>query len=205
MKFLQQRNYKYISALSIVFGGMLMASIAVASNGYGGGPHGGGHHGDDGYHEKHQKEPRFVDRGDSLRARATVRNLNRKRNVRVELEAEAEVEIECVHKGAHHKRYIREINIEVDGSEFYSRHKVHDGRLDVRVETDEIDEYFLDDYYGHACKKNYNAYVREVAFSSAKLEVRQGHREVVTWLCSFDRDTNNGPVPRSNVDCVTLY
>ena len=201
-----------LASVALCLGGLLAASVSVAGdNDYRG--HGSYNDDDDnyGYHNRNRREPRFFDRGDTLEAKIDVRGLRRGRSVRAELEATAEVEIECQRRGrghghghGHGNRYTRKIDIEVDGTEYYSSRHIRGNRLYVEVETDEL-EYELHHYYGNVCPGHSRGRVESVRFSDAKLEIRQGGRDVVTWLCSFDYDTRNGEVPRRNVDCVTLY
>jgi hypothetical protein len=194
MNLRKNRKYRGISAVTVCLGGLLTASVVIAGGGYG-----GAYADDDGY----QQEPRFIDTGDELRAETRIRGLNRSRDVRVELDAEAEVNIECVRSGYNPRSFRREINLRVDGVKWYDRYNVDRGRLGVRIETDDLERNF-DGYYGSACPRGHRARLRSVQFSNAKLEVRQGGRNVVTWLCSFDRDTINGPVPDRAADCVIL-
>lgn len=213
MNLLQNRNYKRVAPLAVLLGGLLAASVTMA----GGGGHHGGYGDDDDDYDR--DEPRFEDRGDSLRAWLEVDDLYRNRNVRVEIEAHADVDIECVRYqgyGGNNRRIRREIEVEVEGDETFSRHSIRGDELDVWVETDDIadeledryeDHDDDDDYYGRGdlCPNNYRlSRVSSVQFSDAKIEVKQGNREVETWLCSFDDDTSNGTVPRDEVDCHRL-
>jgi hypothetical protein len=158
-----------------------------------------------------QREPRFEDEGDSLKAEVEVRGLKNKGRVRAELEATAEVEIECRHKGKGHgkgkkKDFEKEIDIELEGTEFFNKNQIHGNRLDIEVETEEAEDA-LDDKYGDdgGCPGGYDRRIKKVQFLDAKLEVEQGKREVVTFLCTFDDPTRDGDVPRRDVDCHTLY
>lgn len=165
---------------------------------------------DDDDRKHNQKEPRFDDNGDSLEAELEVRGLKDKGRVRAELEATAEVEIECRHRGKGHgkgkkKDFDKEIDIELEGVEFFNKNKIRHGRLDIDVETEEAEDA-LDDKYGHdgGCPGGYDRRIKRVAFLDAKLEIEQGKREVVTWLCTFDDETRDGDVPRRDVDCHRL-
>jgi hypothetical protein len=196
----RKRIYTRISTVTLALGGLLAASVAIAA------PHpdGRGH----GHHR--QQDPRFTDRGDTLRATGVVRGVDDRRDARVEIEAEARVRVECRRRGGGHGHghghgggsFTKTIDIDVDGSKYYNRRSIYGNRLDYSVQTDRI--YNIEHYYGDLCPRNYDARVQSVRFSSAKVEVRQGNREVMTWLCSFDRDTRNGSVPRDNVDCYRL-
>lgn len=155
-----------------------------------------------------QKEPSFDDKGQSLEAEVEVRGLKNKGRVRADLEATAEVEIECRHRGkgnSKKKNFEKEIDIELEGREFFSDKKIRNGRLDFDIETESA-RRALDDKYGHdgGCPGGYDRRIKRVAFLDAKLEVEQGNRDVVTWLCTFDKKTRDGDVPRRDVDCHRL-
>jgi hypothetical protein len=188
--------YTRLSIVTLALGGLLATSVAFAAPPDG---RGRGHN---------QKDPRFTDRGETLRATGEVRGLDKRRNTRIEIEAEARVRVECRRRGGGGhghgggNSFHKTIDVDLDGSRFYRRDDIHGNRLDFRVETDRLDD--LEDYYGNVCPGNYRAEVQSVRFSNAKVEVRQGNREVATWLCSFDRDTENGTVPSRNVDCYEL-
>jgi hypothetical protein len=214
----KNRTHTRFAAVALCLGGLLAASVTFA-----GGTHSpSAYYDDDGYGRYHDddddgfgrrgkrnlREPRFYDRGDQLRADVQVRGLRRNRNIRAKLDATALVEIECSRSNRYWgggDRLRRRLWLEVDGVEFFSRHRIRNGRLDIDVETDDIRSELRGYYGSDLCPGRARARVHSVQFSDARLQITQEGRSVETWLCSFDRNTRNGPVPRRNVECVTLY
>lgn len=240
MTILGKRNYKRAGAVTIGFAGLLLASIAVAypgdndKDGWNDDGDKDGWNDDDdrgkgdkdGWHDddddgkggkgkgKNDREPRFEDEGDSLKAELELRNLKKNQRVRAELEASAEVEIECrSNKGGKgkgkgkgkDKDFEKELDIELEGVEFFNKNSIKGNRLEIEVETEEAEDA-LDDKYGHdgGCPKGYDRRIKKVSFLDAKLEVEQGKKEVVTWLCTFDDPTRDGRVRDRDVDCHRL-
>lgn len=198
MTILKHRTPTRIAGVAIGFAGLLIASAAVANHD---GPQ-DIQDGDDDTAIRQDREPRFEDEGESLRAELELRGLNKNRRVRAELEATAEVEFQC---RRHNKKFDRELEIELEGVEYYPRQQIHNARLDIEIETEDAEDA-LDAKYGPdgGCPNGWNRRIEEVSFLDAKLGVEQGPREVVTWLCTFDNPTRDGRIRRRDVDCQTL-
>jgi hypothetical protein len=156
MTILDKRNYKRFGAAAFGLAGLLAASVATAGHGgYGGGDD--DKKDEDDKDDKHgKKEPRFEDRGDSLRATARVRGLKHNKNVKVELTATARVKLECDWKGGHgndnkkkkDKDYTKNFEIELEGEEFFSKKDIEDGKLRIEVETEDARDALEDDHDG---------------------------------------------------------
>jgi hypothetical protein len=233
MTILEKRNYKRFGAATFGLAALLVASVATAGHGgYGGDPSEDDDDKDEDDKDddkkggKH-KEPRFEDEGDSLRATAVVRGLKHNKNVKVELNAIAKVKLRCEDKKNHKKNYTKTVEIELEGEEFFSKKQIDDGKLRVEVETEDAEDALRDydddkgdddkdndwgdkhddddkDYEDYGCGKKYDTKIKQVRFLDAKLEVRQGNREVVTWLCTFEPPTRDGEIDRDDVECHKL-
>jgi hypothetical protein len=229
MTILQKANYKRIGALAIGLAGLFATSAAGAHNPDGYGSDRGDRYGDDygddrgdryghdrgdRYGDKRQKEPRFTDNGDSLLAKAEIRDLHRGRDVKVELTGRAKVEIECRRKGGRgHGRgygrdrdFKRDVWIDLEGLEHFSRREIRGNSLYIDIETDRA-RHELDRYWGgYGCSgRDWDRRIGEVWFESATLKVTQGGRTVVHWECEFDRLSRNGDIPRRDVKCYRHY
>lgn len=210
----KNRTYTRFAAVALCLGGLLAASVTLAGSTapcfYDQDGYGRYNDDDDSYRrgKRNQREPRFYDRGSRLQADLQVRGLHNNRNVRAKIDATAEVVIECdrySNQWGRGNQIRRRLILDVDGVEFFSRNQVRNNRLNVWVQTGEISR-MLRNYYGNdLCPGRARARVQSVAFTDAQLAITQEGRHVETWLCSFDRNTRNGPVPRSNTDCVSLY
>lgn len=147
---------------------------------------------------------RFFDRGDSLSADASVFNLSSKRDVFVSLIATARLDVVCINPGGNlvPSQTPEDLELDVSGDAYYPRYAIEFGRLDIDVETDDID----DEIPGapDCPNKNWTERVTRVRFSQAQLIVRQSNVRSIDLFCVFKPPTKNGKVPGNRVDCFSF-
>lgn len=158
---------------------------------------------------RNDREPRFEDKGTSLQAEVEVRGLKKNQRVRADIEATAEVDIECRRRGGYKgkgkKSFSKELDIELEGVEFVPRNKVYGNRIEIEVETEKA-KNALDGKYGYdgGCPRGYDRRIKKVGFVDVRVDIGEGKRKVVTWLCTFDRETRDGKISPRDVDCHKL-
>ncbi len=139
-----------------------------------------------------------------LNASGKLEKLDEKKDVYVKLEAKARGVATCTNPGGNEppgKSPVHIDDVEVSGAKLFPAKKIEGGKLTFSVTTKAPPTRV---HGAPDCpNKNWKETIVDLKFKKATLTIQQGNEKPLIVRCTFDKPTEDGPVPKKHVTCTS--